>query len=95
MTSNYTDFIKQKESKREDKGNIFCTGITDREFIDFIITYLLGKNWYVADPLGHDQINQIALEDILYIYSKKFRKELLGYKKDLKNERRLFKKSIN
>ena len=81
MTSNYIDFIKEKESKREDKENIYCTGITDREFVNFIINYLLGEDWYTADPLGHDQINQVALEEILENYSKRFRKELLAYKK--------------
>lgn len=75
-TNSYINFVKEKESKRKDKDNIYCIGITDSEFIDFIITYLLGENWYVVDPLGHNQINQIALEEILYTYSKKFRKEL-------------------
>lgn len=85
MNSNsYIDFIKEKESKREDKDNIYCTGITDREFVHFIIKYLLGENWYVVDPLGHEQINQIALEEILDSYSKKFRKELLRYKKGVR-----------
>ena len=60
------------------KYNIYCDEITDREFVHFIIIYLLGENWHIVDPLGHDQINQIALEEILYTYSKKFRKE---YKK--------------
>lgn len=82
MTDNYTDFIKDKERKREDKDNIYCTGITDREFIAFIIKYLLGDDWYVIDPLGNNQINQFALEEILYMYSKKFRKE---YRKELRN----------
>lgn len=76
MTNNYIDFIKDKESKREDKGNIFCTGITDREFVYFAIKYLLGEDWYVVDPLGHEQINQVALEDILYKYCEEFRKQL-------------------
>ena len=81
MTSNYIDFIKEKESKREDKDNIYCTGITDREFVNFIIDYLLGEDWYTADPLSHNQINQVALEEILENYSKRFRKEVLAYKK--------------
>lgn len=76
MASNYIDFIKDKESKREDKGNIFCAGITDREFVYFAIEYLLGEGWYVAEPLGHEQVNQIALEEILYKYCKEFRKGL-------------------
>lgn len=72
----YTDFILKKERAREDKDNIYCAGITDEEFIHFAIKYLLGDDWYVADPLGHNQINQVALEEILYMYSKKFKKEI-------------------
>ena len=82
--NSYIDFIKEKESKREDKDNIYCTGITDKEFVNFIIEYLLGEDWYVADPLGHNQVNQIALEEILDKYSKKFRKELSDYKRGVK-----------
>ena len=80
----YTDFIIKKEKNREDKDNIYCTGITEREFINFSIKYLLGEDWYVADPLGHDQVNQFALEEILYKYSEEFRKELLDYKRGVR-----------
>ena len=75
MTNNYIEFIKDKERKREDKDNIFCTGITDREFVHFAIKYLLGEDWYVVNPLGQEQINQVALETILCIYCKDFRKK--------------------
>ena len=81
MTSNYIDFIKEKESKREDKENLYCTGITDREFVNFIIDYLLGEDWYTVDPLSHNQINQVALEEILENYSKRFRKEIKRFNK--------------
>lgn len=82
--NSYIDFIKEKELKRKDTGNIYCTGITDEEFITFITEYLLGEDWYVVDPLGHNQVNQIALEKILDKYSKKFRKELSNYKRGVK-----------
>ena len=78
MTSNYIDFIKEKESKREDKGNIYCTGITDREFVNFIIDYLLGEDWYTADPLSHDQVNQVALEEKAKIYEIKTSEKIDG-----------------
>lgn len=82
--SSYIDFILERERSRKDTGNIYCTGITDEEFITFITEYLLGEDWYVVDPLGHNQVNQIALEEILYKYSKKFRKELSNYKRGVK-----------
>ena len=82
--NSYIDFINEKESKRKDKDNIYCVGITDREFVVFIIKYLLGEDWYVADTLGPDQINQVALEEILDKYSKDFRKELSDYKRGVR-----------
>lgn len=77
-----TDYMKEKYDNREDKGNIFGVGITDAEFIHFAIEYLLGKNWYVVDPLGKNQINEIALYEILEKYSKRYKKEVRA------NERR-------
>ena len=74
--NSYIDFIVEKEINREDKDNIYCTGITEKEFIKFAIKYLLGDNWCVADPLGYNQTIQMALEEILHKYSKKFKKEL-------------------
>ena len=81
INNSYIDFILEKEKNRKDKDNIFCTGISDREFIKFAIKYLLGDDWYVIDPLAHSQITQIALEEILKKYSKKFKKELKDYSK--------------
>ena len=83
--NSYIDFNQEKEKNREDKDNIYCTGISDREFVNFAIKYLLGDDWYVVDPLGHEQINQVALEEILTNYSKRFRKELSNYKKRRKH----------
>lgn len=77
-----TDYMKEKYDNREDKGNIFGVGITDAEFVHFVIEYLLGENWYVVDPLGKNQINEIALYEILEKYSKRYKKEVRA------NERR-------
>lgn len=80
---NFIDYIKEKNEKREDKDNIFPVGISDAEFRAFIIDYLLGENWYVVDPIGRDQINELAMYEILEKYSKRYRKE---YKKFGRNE---------
>ena len=42
--------------------------MTDTEFKSLIIDLLLGKDWYVVDPLGCGQINSIAFMDIKEIY---------------------------
>ena len=70
-----TEYMNDKYRNREDKDNIFGVGITDSEFRMFIIDYLLGSDWYVVDPLSQNQVNEIALFDILNKYSKKFKKE--------------------
>ena len=72
---NLTEFMDERYKNREDKDNIFGVGISDAEFRGFIIDYLLGEDWYVVDPLGHTQINEIALYEILEKYSNRYRKE--------------------
>lgn len=73
---NLTSYMQKKYDEREDKGNIFGVGISDAEFRTFIIDYLLGEDWYVVDPLGQTQINEIALYEILEKYSKEYKKEI-------------------
>lgn len=75
---NVLDYMRDKNEKRDDPDNMFPVGISDAEFRKIIIDYLLGEDWYVVDPLGKDQINEIAMYKILEKYSKRYRKE---YKK--------------
>lgn len=75
-----TEFMNERYKNREDKDNIFGVGVTDAEFRRFIIDYLLGEKWYVTDPIGQTQINEIALYEILEKYSKRYRKECKGRK---------------
>ena len=70
-----SSYMEKKYEEREDKDNMYGVGITDAEFRMFVIDYLLGKDWYVSDPLGQTQINEIALYEILEKYSRKYRKE--------------------
>ncbi len=66
----FTEFMNERYKNREDKDNMFGVGISDAEFRRFAIDYLLGEDWYVADPLGQTQINEIALKEILEKYSR-------------------------
>ncbi len=70
-----TEFMDKRYKNREDKDNIFGVGVSDAEFRQFIIDYLLSEDWYVVDPIGQTQINEIALYKILDKYSKRYRKE--------------------
>lgn len=75
-----TEFMDERYKNREDKDNIFGVGVSDSEFRKFIIDYLLGEDWYVVEPLGQTQINEIALYNILKKHSKRYRKEFKGRK---------------
>ena len=82
------EFMDKRYKNRKDKDNIFGVGVSDAEFRTFIINYLLGEDWYVVDPLGQTQINEIALYEILEKYSRRYRKEIKRWKKAKnKNER--------
>lgn len=81
LMNTYTEFINERYRTRKDKDNIYPVGVSDAEFREFIIDYLLGRDWYVVDPLSTPQTNEIALEKILKKYSKEYRKEVKKYEK--------------
>ena len=87
-----TEFMNERYKNREDKDNIFGVGISDAEFRHFIINYLLGEDWYVVDPLGQTQVNEIALNTILKKYSKQYRKEYKNRKKEKENSDKIKRK---
>lgn len=75
-------------TNKEDE-NIYCKGITDSEFRKCIITYLLGNDWYISDSIVQNQVNEIALLEILckYLNKKKLNKILnKPYKNFIKGE---------
>jgi hypothetical protein len=49
--------------------------------LQFIKDYLLGEDWYVVNPVNHEQCNTQLVHEILYKYSKEYRKE---YKRAIK-----------
>lgn len=77
-------FSKRNIQQEKDKENIYGVGMSDAEFRHFIIQYLLPENWYVVDPIGQTQVNEIAIYEILTRHSKKFRKERKKYLKELR-----------
>ena len=85
-----TEFMDERYKNREDKGNMFGVGVSDKEFSVFIIDYLLGEDWYVVDTIGQAQINEIALYKILEKYSKRYRKECKGRKWEIDMEKETY-----
>ena len=62
----YDAWMKEKYAKRKDKDNIMPVGITDAEFRQWATQLILGEGWYIADPLGHNQCNEVILEEIIF-----------------------------
>lgn len=86
MDKTLYEIMEDRYRNREDKRNLFGVGITDSEFRQFMIDYLLGEDWYVVDPLGQTQINEIALYTILNKYSKQYKKEHKSWIKKICSE---------
>ena len=59
-----------------DKDNIFPPPLDPQEALNFLQEYLLGEDWYIVNPLSIAQANCELVHDILYKYSRKFRKEM-------------------
>ena len=55
--------------------------------LSFLTDYLLGENWYVVDPISQKQVNTNRVHEILWKYSKKYRKEWKQYRKQKLRER--------
>lgn len=81
----FTEFLNVI-SRTRDCG-ILSPPTTDREALDFLRIYLLGEDWYVVNPLGSEQVNTEMVHDILYKYSRKYRKEHKRYLKERRKRR--------
>lgn len=82
--------MKQSFTNWLDNEAIDC-GLCDppleaQHALHFLTDYLLGENWYVAMPESQKQVNSVIVYEILYKYSRKFRKELKKRKKELRKK---------
>lgn len=81
----FMEWLKLENAK--DPDNILPPELDFEKAIYFLKNYLLGENWYVNYSGSAKQINTDIVYNILRKYSKKFRKELKVYEKEMKNEK--------
>ncbi len=43
--------------------------------VDFLMDYLLGEDWYIVNPVNSEQCNTQIVHEVLYKYSREYRKE--------------------
>ena len=63
------------------KDNMFSPPMEAQTAVNFLTQYLLGEDWYSVNPISTEQINCEIVHEILYKYSKKYRKEYKKYRK--------------
>ena len=56
--------------------NIFPETTSDKEAFRKLMNHFLGEDWYVVDPISHDQVNTIAVAEIIRKFPK--RKKIFG-----------------
>ena len=57
------------------KDNMFPPPLDGQVAVHFLCRYLLGDDWYSVNPISQEQINVEIVHEILYKYSRKYRKE--------------------
>lgn len=62
----FDEWLGRKYAERKDKDNILPVGMTDAEFVEWAIRILLGDGWYTDAPVSQDQVNEIAMENIIF-----------------------------
>jgi hypothetical protein len=77
----YVDwFIENKEP-----GNLCDPPLDPQLALLFLCDYLLGEKWSVVMPESQKQVNSAIVDEILFKYSKRYRKEVKEYGKKLQN----------
>lgn len=62
----FDEWLERKYANMEDKDSFLPVGITDGEFVEWAIRILLGDGWYNASPVNQNQVNEIAMQDIIF-----------------------------
>ena len=80
------DILKWLKEQNEtvNKGNIFPPPLEPQMAIDFLKAYLLGEDWYTVNSISQEQINTEIVFEILFKYSKRFKREYKTMKKKSK-----------
>lgn len=67
----YTEWL----DKNWEKDNMFPPCLDPQTAVNFLCEYLMGEDYYIVNPLCTAQANCEIVDDILFKYSKKYRKE--------------------
>lgn len=79
MTNNKDDFDK---IVADDTYGLCPAPINAQKALDVLCDYLLGDDFYIADPISTTQANTVIVQQILFKYSKEYRKRFKKLRKE-------------
>ena len=80
----YNNSFKAMEANISDLSYGMCPApMKAQQAINILCDYLLGEDWYIAMPMGVEQVNACIVEQILDKYSKQWRKDWARHEKEL------------
>ena len=85
MTENKKKFIEILE---DNSYGIYPAPTDAQLAVGVLCDYLLGEDWYIADPIGVKQVNTEIVDAILRAYSPKYNWDVYKEKKRLKKRGR-------
>ena len=74
MVKRKNQFTYWLKHDAEDCG-IMPPPLEAQKAVNILKDYLLGENWYIADPVSTEQCNAQIVHEILMKYSREYRKE--------------------
>lgn len=69
------------------RSNIFPVSTEPQEALQILCDLFLGEKWYVGFPLGVKQVNTLIVDEILYKYSRQYRKSVKKYEKEVRDRK--------
>lgn len=80
ITHNFVEWLSDECKK--DPDNLCDPPLDPQMAMHFLCDYLLGETWYAPISENQEQVNTAIVYDILYKYSKKFRKQVKEFRKN-------------
>ena len=74
----------EEENRKPIMERDICPIATEpQEALQILCDLFLGEKWYVGFPLGVKQVNTLIVDEILYKYSRQYRKAVKKYAKEM------------
>lgn len=69
------------------RSNIFPVSTEPQEALQILCDLFLGEKWCVGLPLGVKRVNTLIVDEILYKYSRQYRKAVKRYEKEVRKRK--------